>query len=71
MNIVIILACIIYDYMPYMDYMDPDGCCPKKAVKLIHSLTHLHVTICSPYVTIWTVAKCQQFEQNDSVSKLE
>ena len=23
-----------------MDYMDPDVCCPKKAVKLNHSLTH-------------------------------
>ena len=26
--------------MAYMDYMDPDGRCPKKVVKLNHSPTH-------------------------------
>ena len=26
--------------MAYMDYMDPNVCCPQKAVKLNHSLTH-------------------------------
>ena len=26
--------------MAYMDYMDLAVCCPRKAVKLNHSLTH-------------------------------
>ena len=30
-----------YDYMACMDYMDPDVCCPKKAVKsIIHLQSH-------------------------------
>ena len=27
------------DWLACMDYMDPDVCCPRKVVKLIHSLT--------------------------------
>ena len=27
--------------MAYMDYMDPNVCCPKKAGKLNHSLTYM------------------------------
>ena len=26
--------------MAFIDYMDPDVCCPKKAIKLNYSLTH-------------------------------
>ena len=32
--------CSPYNYTACMDYMDLDVCCPKKAVKLNHSLTH-------------------------------
>ena len=32
---------IFFSYMACMDYMDPDARCPKKAIKLNHSLTHL------------------------------
>ena len=35
-----LFQCIGYDYMAYMDYMDPDVLCLKKADKLNHSLTH-------------------------------
>ena len=31
--------CVGYDYMAYMDDMDPNIRCPKKAVKLNHSLS--------------------------------
>ena len=30
--------------MACMDYMDPNVLCPNKAIKLIHSLTHLQTT---------------------------
>ena len=29
-----------YDYTACIDYMDPDVCCHKKAVKLNHSLIY-------------------------------
>ena len=43
MKVICVISCFQctgYDYMAYMDYMDPNICCPKKAVKLNHSLTH-------------------------------
>ena len=38
-----ILTHIGYDYMVYMNSMDPDVLCLKKANKLNHSLTHWHI----------------------------
>ena len=35
-----LIICLKYDYMAYMGYMEHDVHCPKKAVKLNHSLTH-------------------------------
>ena len=36
-----------YDYVAYMDYMDLDVRCPRKAIKLNHSLTHMET--CNVY----------------------
>ena len=49
---VVTRECIGYNFMTYMDYKHTDICCPKKAVKLTHSLTCLVFTCilvcCSP-----------------------
>ena len=36
---------IYYDYMAYMDYMDPDVLCPKKADRLYQSFTHYYLNL--------------------------
>ena len=39
-----------HDYTAYMDYMDLDMSCPRKAIKLNHSLTEgLEIL----YLTVW------------------
>ena len=35
-----LFQCIGSNYMTFMDYMDPDVHCPKKVVKLNHSINH-------------------------------
>ena len=45
-----ILICIGYDYMAYMEYTDPDVCSPKNALKLNHSLSLIPWSITFPAI---------------------
>ena len=49
-----------YDHTAYMDYIDHDVCCPKKAIKLNHLLILWNLVIISckfdPVPTKWVMS---------------